>query len=56
MLVSQGPIRWFEIKKNVIVKVSKAFKLMAKSRLELVTLGIREKHLNLLSRGGVLIS
>ena len=45
MLVSQGPIRWFEIKKNGIVKVSKAFKLMATSRLELVTLGIREKHL-----------
>ena len=36
------------------VKVSKAFKQMASSRLELATPGSREKHLNLLSHRGVL--
>ena len=38
------------------VKVSKAFKQMATSRLELGTPGSREKHLNLLSHGDVLVS
>ena len=43
--------------KNVsTVKVSKAFKQSVARRLDLMTLGSREKHLNLLSQGGVLVS
>ena len=39
-----------------IVKVPKAFKQITTSGLELATAEFREKHLNLLSHGGVLVS
>ena len=38
------------------VKVSKAFHKCVARWLDLMTLGSREKHLNLISHGGVLVS
>ena len=50
-------IRYFLYVRNnntALLKFNNFFKQCGASRLEIATLGLREKHVNLLSHGGVL--